>query len=64
MGAYVLEVGVRGVDLNTVVLIERHAPESVVLGLACDMELLPERVRCLWDFVRESTWLDTGGGTY
>lgn len=43
----VLEVRVAGVDLRAVVLVERHAPEAVVLRLARGVELLPEGVGCL-----------------
>lgn len=42
-----MKISIGGVDLDTVVLVEGHAPESVVLRLSCDVELLPEFVGCL-----------------
>lgn len=46
-GGYILEISIGGVDLNAVVLVEGHAPESVILCLSRNVELLPEFVRCL-----------------
>jgi len=43
----VLEIGIGSMDLGEVVIVEGHAPETVVFNLAGGLELLPEFVRSL-----------------
>ena len=46
---YVAQISVGGVDLWTVVLVERHAPEAIVLDFSCNVELTPQLIRALHD---------------
>jgi hypothetical protein len=42
-----LEISVRAVDLDVIIVVKGHAPEAVVFSLACNTELLPELVGSL-----------------
>lgn len=48
---HVLEVGVGRVDLEPVLVVQRHAPESVVLDLTGGVQLLPQRVGALFSAI-------------
>lgn len=39
-----MEIGIGGVDLDVKVIVERHAPEAVILGLSSNAEFLPKSV--------------------
>lgn len=41
---HIAEISVGRIDLGTIVFVERHAPETVILGLSCYAELFPEYV--------------------
>ena len=45
---YILQVGVGGMNQWSIFFIKRHAPEAVVLDLACRVEAFPEFVRGLF----------------
>ena len=45
---HILQVSVGGMNLWSIFVVKGHAPEAVVLDLACNVEVFPEFVRRLF----------------